>query len=151
MALKTFFGSLACAYIADSGRTVAVVAEAIGKTPENQFSKWRNGKWTYIAEKKLIRIIDEVAGRDRDKRNALMIAYLIDMTPELFRPFIHMESRTGEEVAAPAPVGMGLPKGLPEKLEAVGRAYSRDEQFMRMADSLFGFAKAINKQAEAKP
>ena len=151
MALKIFFGSLATDYIIDSGRTVADVAESIGKTPANQFSKWKNGRWTYIAEKKLLRIIEEICHRDREKRVALMIAYLIDMTPEVFRPLIDIKPVTGDATAHDA----GLTGGkwsptLRAKVEAIAAAYGRDPDFKRMADGLSDFAEAVNKRANTQ-
>jgi hypothetical protein len=148
MALKIFFGQLADAYIADSGRNTITVGRALGIQP-NKFSKLKTGTWNYIAEKKLLRIIDEIAGRDRDKRSALMVAYLIDMTPEGFRPIIDIKPLAGADDDY-TPAGMRLPKGVREKLEEIGRAYVRDKDFMRMADSLSEFARGINKRAAGK-
>jgi hypothetical protein len=145
MALKIFFGSLATDYIAQQGRNINDVAAALPKTPPNQFSKWKTGKWTYIAEKKLIRIIDEVARKDREKRVSLMIAYLIDMTPEVFRPLIDIAPKSGEADGVPALTGNWSPS-LRARLEAIGAAYGRDKHFMRMADQLGEWAKAINAQ-----
>lgn len=148
MALKIFFGTLACDYIHESGREIKEVAALVPKTPQNQFSKWKSGQWTYIAEKKLLQLIDAVAGRDREKRAALMIAYLIDMTPEPFRPLIDIKPVSGAPDPEKPTAGMRLPSGLRDKLEEIGRAYARDADFKRMADSLGDFATAINKRAD---
>ncbi len=148
MALKIYFGSLATDYIAESGRTVADVAEVIGKTPANQFSKWKNGKWTYIAERKLLRVIDAIAGRDRDRRVNLMISYLIDMTPEVFRPLIDITPRTGDATAHHGGLGDKWSPSLRAKVEAIAAAYGREPNFKRMADNLSEWAEAVNKQAD---
>jgi hypothetical protein len=147
MALKIFFGSLATDYIAQQGREIKDVAEAIGKTPSNQFSKWKTGKWTYIPEKKLARVIDEIARKDREKRVSLMIAYLIDMTPEAFRPLIDIGPKTGDDATDVGLAGRWSPN-LRAKLEAIGAAYARDKDFMRMADQLGEWAVSINNRAE---
>jgi hypothetical protein len=147
MALKIYFGSLATEYITASGRTIQDVAEEIGNTPKNQFYKWRSGKWTYIAEAKLRRVIDVVARRDRDKRVNLQIAYLIDMMADEFRPLIDITPRTGEAEGNPLLTGQRWSPTLREKLEAIGAAYSRDRDFMRMADNMGEWAKGINAKA----
>jgi hypothetical protein len=146
MALKIFFGSLAVDYITEQGRDIKAVAESIGKTPPNQFSKWKAGKWTYIAEKKLVRIIDEIARKDREKRVSLMIAYLIDMTPEIFRPLIDITPKSGSSDESGSLSDKWSPS-LRAKLEAIAAAYARDPDFMRMADQLGVWAVAINKRA----
>jgi hypothetical protein len=148
MALKIYFGSLAFDYIVGSGRLVADVAESIGNTPANQFSKWKAGKWTYIADRKLVRVIDAVAGKDRTKRTALMIGYLIDMTPEPFRPLLNIVPRTGESDDEEQLLSQKWSPSLRRKLEAIAAAYARDDDFRRMADQLGEWAKAINARAE---
>jgi hypothetical protein len=151
MALKIYFGSLATDYIAESGRTIADVAETIGKTPANQFSKWKAGKWTYIAERKLLRVIDEIAGRDRDRRVNLMIAYLIDMTPEVFRPLIDIKPRSGDASANDAGlIGSKWSPSLRAKLEAIAAAYGRDADFKRMVDNIGEWSVGVNRRVESK-
>lgn len=145
MANKIFFGTLAFEMIQDSGRTVVQVAEAIGKTPQNQFSKWKAGKWTYIAPPKLRRIIDEVAGRDREKRVALQIAYLIDMTLDEFRPLVDIVPKTGSETTQ-AVFGDTMVPGLREKLEEMGKAYPQDGNFAKLCETMFGIARGINSR-----
>lgn len=93
MARKTFFGALAYDYITDSGRSLTEVAGLIGGTSPNQFSKWKTGMWTYIPQAKLERMIAVIAGRDQNRAAALMIAYLIDMTPEPLRHVIDIMPR----------------------------------------------------------
>lgn len=148
MANKIFFGSLATDYITESGREIQQVAASIPKTPANQFSKWKNGKWTYIAERKLVQVIEAVARTDRSKRVNLMIAYLVDMTPEQFRPWIDIAPKlTADESAQDSLAGKKWSPSLRAKVEAIGDAYARDEDFMRMADQLGKWADAINKRA----
>lgn len=147
MALKIMFGSLAADYITDSGREIKDVAEEIGKTPANQFSKWKTGKWTYIAEKKLLRIIDVIARRDRQRAVNLMIAYLWDMCPEAFRHVIDIKPRVGESEMNAQLAGQKWTPALRARLEAIGSAYARDKNFMRMADQLGEWAGVINKGA----
>lgn len=149
MALKIYFGSLAVDMIQQSGREIQLVAEAIGKTPASQFTKWKAGRWTYIAENKLLRIIDEIAGRDRSKRASLMVAYLIDMTPEVLRPLLSVTATAGDTPEDTGLTGRWSPS-LREKLMEIGAAYARDDDFMRMADQLGKWAVTINKRAAEK-
>jgi len=146
MALKIMFGSLAVDYITDSGRELKDVAEAIGKTPANQFSKWKSGKWTYIAERKLLRIIDEIARRDRAKAVNLMMAYLIDMCPEAYRHAIDIKPVVGESDTDAVLSGQRWTPSLRARLEAIGAAYARDKDFMRMADQMGEWASVINRR-----
>jgi hypothetical protein len=148
MALKIFFGSLATDYINEQGRDAGAVADAIGGTSRTQFSKWKAGQWTYIAEDKLVRIILEVAGRDRKKQVNLMIAYLIDMTPEMFRPFIDIVPKTADEKPEPGISAKRWSPAVRAKVEAIGDAYARDADFMRMANQVAEWAKAINARAK---
>lgn len=148
MALKIYFGSLAADYIADSGRNVKEVAEALPNTPANQFSKWKTGRWTYIAEKKLLQLVDIIARNDRQKRVNLIIAYVIDMTPEAYRPLIDIKPRSGESEDAAGLTGNRWSPTLRAKIEAIGEAYGRDPDFMNMADQLGRWAATINKRAD---
>ncbi len=150
MALKIMFGNLAADYITESGRDIARVAEAIGKTPANQFSKWKSGKWTYIAEKKLIRVIDEVAGKNRHWAVSLMIGYLIDLTPESFRHVIDITPKVGQQDTSATLSGQRWTPGLRKKLEEIGAAYARDDDFMRMVDQYGKWAETINRRAREK-
>jgi hypothetical protein len=147
MALKIYFGGLAVEYVNASGRTIKEVAELIGKTPENQFSKWKMGKWSYIAEEKLLRVIDVVAGKDREKRVALMVAYLIDQTPDVFRPLIDITPRSGAETGKPELTGQRWTPELRRKLEAIGSAYGRDEDLMHIIDTATKWSVRINEKA----
>lgn len=144
MAKKIFFGSLAADYIAESGREIQEVAASIPKTPANQFSKWKTGKWTYIAERKLVQVIEAVT-RDRQKRINLMIAYLVDMTPEEFRPWLDIVPKLGGEAPTEDLSGKHWSPSLRAKLEAIGDAYGRDENFMRMAEQLAKWAGKVNE------
>lgn len=146
MALKIMFGNLATDYIQESGREIKDVAEEIGKTPSNQFSKWKAGKWTYIAERKLLRIIEVIARRDRERSVNLMMAYLIDMCPETYRHVIDISPRVGESVMNATLAGQSWTPTLRAKLEAIGAAYARDRHFMGMVDKVGEWAGAINKE-----
>lgn len=145
---KIFFGSLATDYIRESGRELNDIAAKVDKLSANQFAKWRKGEWTYIPEGKLVAMIDEIAQRDRSKRVSLMIAYLIDHTPDIFRPLIDITPKTGEAEGKPELAGQRWSPSLRAKLEAIGRAYAKDEQFMKMADQLGQWAASINRAAE---
>ena len=147
MALKIYFGSLAADYINASGRTIKDVAAEIGNTPENMFSKWRTGRWTYIAESKLRKVIEVVARRDQAKRVNLQIAFLIDMTLEEYRPLIDISPASGKSEGAPELAGQRWSPGVRAKIEAIGAAYARDKDFMRMADQMAEWAVSINQKA----
>jgi hypothetical protein len=146
MALKIMFGSLAADYIRDSGREIGRVAEEIGRTPANQFSKWRNGRWTYIAESKLVRIIDIIAKKDQGKRAALMCAYLIDMSPDPLRHLIAVRPLIDDEKPK-VKLGEDWTPSMRERLEDMARAYAQDAMFMEQMDMMGRMAKRINAKA----
>lgn len=145
MALKIYFGSLASDFIKDSGREIQDVAASLPKTPASQFSKWRAGKWSYIAERKLVPLIQAIAKNNKEMQAKLMIAYLIDMTPEIFRPVVDIMPRVGEEAVEPLD-GKRWSPSLRARIEAIGNAYARDDNFMRMVDQLGKWAESINKE-----
>jgi hypothetical protein len=147
MTLKTMFGNLLVEYIKDEGRLAQDVAAKVGKTPANQFSKWRKGEWTYIAHEKLVRLIN-CATPNREKRVNLMVAYLIDQTPEEFKPWVNVTPRMTEE-APDATLSKPWEKPLRAKLELIARAYSKNQDFMRMADNLGTWAEGVLRE-EAK-
>jgi len=148
MAQKIYFGQLATDYIAESGRSVREIARQIPSTPDNQFSKWKWGKWETIPEEKLTKVIDVVAGKDREKRVNLMIAYLIDQTPDRYRPLIDITPKSGASEGKPELAGQRWAPDLLAKLEAMGAAYGRDEDFRILCDSLGKWAAHINEKAE---
>lgn len=147
--MKIYFGSVAYDMIAQSGREIQQVAEEIGKTPGSQFTKWKSGRWTYIAEAKLMRLIDVIAGKDREKRAALAVAYLIDMTPEALRPLLSVKSVSADTATEDTGLAGRMSPALREKLEDIGNAYAKDENFMRLVDQLGKWAKSINGEKKA--
>lgn len=144
--IKVYFGQLVMEYIKEEGKLAKDVAEKVGRTPASQFSKWSHGRWTYIEPKKLQRIVEAVTS-NRQKRVNLIVAYLVDMTPAPFRPFIDVKPRMLEE--NPADTNLMQKRwslALRSKIEAIGEAYAKDTDFMRMVDNLATWAETLRKR-----
>jgi hypothetical protein len=145
-ARKVMFGSLCSSIAQEEGKTLQEIAAKVGGTPASQFTRWKRGDWTAIEHGKLVKIAKAVTD-DRRRQTDLIIAYLVDLTPVEFRPQIDIGQRgevlhgksTSEELSGP------WSQDIRKKLEAIGAAYSKDADFMKMVDTMASWARRIEK------
>lgn len=137
--LKVMFGNLLHAYARDNGDTLADVAKRAGIS-STYLSKWKGGRWDSIPEDVLTRVI-EAATKDPVDRGRLVVAYLLDITPARYRGLIDVSLIADKEDSAAAVKA----RGIGAQLEQVAEAYPRNDDFKRMADTLFGWARRINE------
>ncbi|HEX2099116.1 MAG TPA: hypothetical protein VHF69_00550 [Candidatus Synoicihabitans sp.] len=152
---KVFFGTLAHEYVRENNEVVPDVARRIKGVPVvttiGQFTKWKTGRWQSIPEKKLMQVIEAITSDPR-KQAHLIIAYLVDMTPLRLRPYIdlglHGQVQGGRSAAS---FDGEWSADVRRKLEAIGNAYLRSDDFRRMVDNMSGWARRINEEHECPP
>jgi transcriptional regulator with XRE-family HTH domain len=132
------FGNMLHAYARGNGLTFAELGKRVGVSP-TLFSKWKGGRWDTIPEDMLVRVIEAVT-KDPAERGRLMMAYLLDITPDRYRGLIEV-AQVADKQSALGPLSN---PGIRPNLEAVAAAYTRDDDFKRMCDTVFGWAKRIN-------
>lgn len=145
-ALKVLFGNMVHGYAREEGRTLEEIAAKV-KMPSSQFTRWKNGKWTVIETTKLVQIVRATTD-DFHKQASLIIAYLVDMTPVEFRTMIDVglrgEVKNGNNTASELTGPWSL--DVRRKIEAIGKAYAKDEDFQRMVDQLASWGRRILKE-----
>ena len=142
MAIKTNFGATLHQTIRDNNLTAAEVMAKVPKTPASQLTRWKNGDWGYVEHEKLTQLA-RACSDDVEEQSNIICAYLYDLTPIAFRPNLTIEvkragAKATDELTAPWAADMR------RKLDSIGKAYSKDADFMRMFDTLVGWAKRIN-------
>lgn len=146
-ALKVLFGNMVHEYAREGGRTLEEVASKVKGTPASQFTRWKSGKWGFIENDKLVKLVRATTD-DQEKQSNLIIAYLIDMTPIEFRPMIDIGLRgqvkggtnTANELSG------SWSQDIRRKIEAIGKAYTKDEDFQRMVDQMASWGRRIIKE-----
>jgi hypothetical protein len=143
---KISFGALCAAKLEQKGIPVRQLVKSLKNTPASQFTRWKQGLWTYIEHDKLQAIAEAISDDPREQCD-LIVAFLHDMTPMKYRPMIlHMQK--GE---SPFSITDGqAPWSEPQrrKMEAIAEAYELNEDFAQMVDHLHTWARRVKKEQE---
>lgn len=134
---KTFFGTRCADKLAERNVTAKEVAAKIPNTPASQFTRWKKGIWEWIPTEKLVGVAKAICPRDPRDQADLIIAYLTDITPVQYRPYILIGQRDeneGKGMKPMAGVGSGWSEEMRQRLDVVAEAYKLDNDFAEMVD-----------------
>lgn len=115
------------------------------KINEAQIYKWKMGAWTGIPDKTFDRVLDVVAETPED-RAALVAAYAMDMLTPKAEACVTILPRNPKA----GPVDKSGLSGrwnaeLRRKLELIGNAVLKDEEFRRMFETMAGWSKRLDE------
>lgn len=141
---KTAFGLLLEAKIAESKKTTREIAAQLKGTPASQFTRWKQGRWTYIDSDKLVALIEAIAPHNSDRCD-LLIAYLHDLTPVKYRPMLQ-HARKGDIPRSITDGDAPWRDPMRQRLDIVAEAYERNDDYAALVDHLVSWGKRLTKE-----
>ena len=139
--MKSHIGEVIYRIVREKGMSLSELAREVPGMSVSKFSKLKAGRYTYLNARQLCDLARELAPDDPRKQASVVCAYLWDMCP---RDYLDQVSISPDAAAE----GVGEPSAqyggrLQGRLASIAKAYSRNDKFRRLVDSLADVADGI--------